>query len=125
MPGARITAPSRSAFRAVRRLHGASNIASAAADASPHLALAAILAAVHHGITHNLDPGDPVFGNADAGADPCLPKNIFWALSALESSPLLSDYLGAEFARLFVTLKRREADSLFAEVQCVEHEFYL
>jgi glutamine synthetase len=97
----------------------------AAADASPHLVLAAILAGLHHGITRNLDPGTPASGNADRSADPCLPKNIFWALSALESSPLLADYLGPDFVRLFVALKRSEAESLFSEVQPIEHEFYL
>ena len=33
---------------------------SAGADANPYLALAALLAGVHHGLTHKLDPGPPV-----------------------------------------------------------------
>ncbi len=97
----------------------------ATAEASPHLVLAAILAAVHHGVTKHLDAGEPVAGNADGSFDPCLPRNVFWALSVLESSSIVHDYLGADFVRLFVELKRREVESLFAEVQPIEHEFYI
>jgi glutamine synthetase len=97
----------------------------AAADASPHLVLAAILAAVHHGITYDLDPGPPAQGNADREADPSLPRDIFSALHALERGTLLASYLPAEFPKLFAELKRAEAESLFANVQPTEHDFYL
>jgi glutamine synthetase len=97
----------------------------AAADASPHLVLAAILAAVHHGITHDLDPGPPAQGNADRQADPSLPRDIFSALHALEHGPLLARYLPDDFPSLFAALKRAEAESLFAHVQPTEHDFYL
>ena len=115
------------AFRVPRSGPGARRVEHrvAAADASPHLVLACILAAVHHGVTKNLDAGEPVAGNADRSPDPWLPKNVFWALSALESSPILHDYLGADFVRLFVELKRHEVDSLFTDVQPIEHEFYI
>ena len=39
----------------------------AGADASPHLVVAAVLAAVLHGITHKLEPSSPVDGRAQAG----------------------------------------------------------
>jgi glutamine synthetase len=97
----------------------------AAADASPHLVLAAILAAVHHGITNNLDPGPPAQGNADLQADPCLPRNIFWALSAFETADILPTYFPPKFITVFTQLKRRETDALFAEVQPSEQDFYL
>jgi glutamine synthetase len=97
----------------------------AAADASPHLVLAAILAAVHHGITHDLDPGPPAQGNADRHADPAIPRDVFSALKTLETGPLLAGYLPEKFPRLFADLKRAEAESLFADVQPIEHDFYL
>jgi glutamine synthetase len=97
----------------------------AAADASPHLVLAAILAALHHGITQGLDPGKPAQGNADLQADASLPRDIFSALNALEGSDILPGYIGADFIRLFVALKRREAESVFSEVQRAEQDYYL
>jgi glutamine synthetase len=97
----------------------------AAADASPHLVLAAILAAVHHGVTRRLDPGSPAQGNADSGADTALPRDIFSALHAFERGTLLASYLPAQFPLLYADLKRAEAVSLFDDVQPAEHEFYL
>jgi glutamine synthetase len=115
------------AFRIPRSGPGAKRIEHrlAAADASPHLVLAAILAAVHHGITHDLDPGPPAVGNADRHADPSLPRDIFSALHALERGPRLASYLPAQFPKLFAALKRAEAECLFAHVQPIEHDFYL
>ena len=40
----------------------------AGADANPYLALAALLAGVHHGLTLRLDPGHPVAGDGYAAA---------------------------------------------------------
>jgi glutamine synthetase len=115
------------AFRIPRSGAGARRVEHrvAAADASPHLVLAAILAGVHHGITHRLDPGAPAQGNADLQADPALPKDIFSALHALETADILPDYISGDFIRLFTDLKRREVDSLFYEVQPSEQDFYL
>jgi glutamine synthetase len=97
----------------------------AAADSSPHLVLAAILAAVHHGVTHNLDPGPPAQGNADRHADPRVPRDVFSALHALERGTLLASYLPVQFPKLFAALKRAEAESLFADVMPIEHDYYL
>jgi glutamine synthetase len=93
----------------------------AAADASPHLTIAAILAALHHGIVHRLTPASA----DDEGALPALPRTIFAALDALERSTLLASYLPARFPALFAALKRAETEDLLAEVTPVEHEFYL
>jgi glutamine synthetase len=115
------------AFRVPRSGAGARRVEHrvAAADASPHLVLAAILAAVHHGITRGLDPGDSAQGNADLHADSSLPGDIYSALHALENADILPGYLGADFVALFAQLKRREAESLFAEVQTIEQDYYL
>jgi glutamine synthetase len=97
----------------------------AAADSSPHLVLAAILAAVHHGVSRRLDPGPPVLGNADRHADAALPRDIFSALHDFERGTLLASYLPETFPSLFAELKRGEAEALFADVQPAEHDFYL
>jgi glutamine synthetase len=89
----------------------------AAADASPHLVMATILAAAHYGITNRLSPMDPDHTS--------LPRTIFAALDALERGTLLSHYLPPRFLALFAAVKRAETDDLLADVTPIEHEFYL
>ena len=97
----------------------------AAADASPHLVVACILAAVHHGLTHRLVPTPPMQGDADALADPALPRDVFSALRALETGTVLRRYLPDDFVAMFCALKRAETADLLADMQPVEHDFYL
>jgi len=92
----------------------------AAADASPHLVMAAILAAAHHGIVNRLTP---VQVAADV-PDPALPRHIFAALDALERSTLLASYL-PKFLPVFAAVKRGETADLLADITPIEHEFYL
>jgi glutamine synthetase len=97
----------------------------AAADASPHLVMAAILAAIHHGVTTEAKPGPAAMPGHPAQAGPALPGDIFSALSLFEHGSALAPYLPERFPALFAELKRAEAKSLFAEVQPVEYDFYL
>jgi glutamine synthetase len=97
----------------------------AASDANPHLVVAAILAAIHHGITHHLVPTPPAQGNADSQFDPRLPVDIQAALRAFEQGDVLPTYLPPRFPALFAALKRAELRDLFAVVQPAEHDFYL
>ncbi len=97
----------------------------AAADASPHLVAAAILAGMHHGIVSGHRPTPPAQGNADDAADPDLPRDIWTALRSFESGRELARYLPAQFPALFAALKRAETADLFAEVQPSEHDSYL
>jgi glutamine synthetase len=97
----------------------------ACADASPHLVMAAILAALHHGITHRLHPTEPADSLAPPETDPTLPHDIFTALATFETADILPDYLGADFLRLFAALKRAEAQDLLADIFPAEHDFYL
>src|SRR5665213_304785 len=46
----------------------------AGADANPYIALAAVLAGVHHGLTAKLDPGAPALGNVSREPDTALPS---------------------------------------------------
>jgi len=89
----------------------------AAADASPHLTMAAILAAAHYGIANRLAPMPPDHTP--------LPRTIFAALDALERGKRLCDYIPARFLSLFAAVKRAETDDLLADVTPIEHEFYL
>ena len=100
----------------------------AGADANPYLALAALLAGVHHGLTRKIDPGPPVEGDGYAAAAKSnlrLPANWFAALDAFEASSVMRDYLGERFVTMFSKVKRTEQDRFFAEVQPLDYDWYL
>ena len=99
----------------------------AGADANPYLALAALLAGVHHGLTQRIDPGPPVVGDgyAAAATGPRLPSNWFAAVDAFESSPVMADYLGSRFVRMFTSVKRTEQDRFFEVVSPLDYDWYL
>jgi glutamine synthetase len=99
----------------------------AGADANPYLALAALLAGVHHGLTHKLDPGPPVVGDgyAAAATGAKLPSNWFAAVDAFAASAVMRDYLGERFQRLYAIHKATEQDRYFAKVPPLDIEWYL
>jgi glutamine synthetase len=96
------------------------------ADANPYLAVATVLAGMHHGIVHRLDPGQPVSGNGyELPGDPALPLNWHAALDRAEASALLKEYLGADFVRVFMAVKRAECERFNAEPTELDHAWYL
>jgi glutamine synthetase len=100
----------------------------AGADANPYLALAALLAGVHHGLTRKLDPGPPVVGDgyeAAAKTGVRLPANWFAATDAFAGSEVMRDYLGARFVEMFTIVKRTEQDRFFAEVSPLDYDWCL
>ncbi len=92
----------------------------AGADASPHLVLAAILAAMHHGVTGKHVPTEPVTGNVGGERDAQFPSDLFSALDALVSAPLLGEYVPRRFLQLYAELKRNEFADMTAEVMSCE-----
>ena len=99
----------------------------AGADANPYLALAAMLAGVHHGITHRIDPGAPVSGNgyAAGAATAALPSNWFDAVDRFDRSALLRDYFGDHFVDIFACVKRTEQARFFEQVTMLDYDWYL
>ena len=100
----------------------------AGADAHPHLVLAALLAAAHHGLTHRIDPGPPVEGDGYAAAardGVRLPTDWVAAVDRLEASEVLRDYLGSRFVDMFVSVKRTEQDRFGAAVTALDYDWYL
>jgi glutamine synthetase len=100
----------------------------AGADANPYLALAALLAGVHHGISQQIDPGPPVVGDGYAAAAQSqerLPANWFAAVAAFEASPVMRDYLGERFVEMFTSVKRTEQDRFFEQVTTIDYDWYL
>ena len=100
----------------------------AGADANPYLALAALLAGVHHGLKGKLDPGTPVQGDGYAAAaqsDQRLPANWFAAVDEFERSAVLRDYLGDRFVTMFGKVKRTEQDRFFEVVSSLDYDWCL
>lgn len=96
----------------------------AGADASPHLVMAAVLAAMHRGIVSGAEPTAPQEGRKTSS---CFrePVGVAAALAQLADAKWLAEYFPPRFIAAFVELKRGELADLFAEVQRCEREFYL
>jgi len=100
----------------------------AGADAHPHLVLAALLAAAHHGIVNRLDPGPAVEGDGYAAAvrdGVRLPTDWVGAVDLFERSDVLRDYLGPRFVDMFTSVKRTEQDRFGAVVTALDYDWYL
>ena len=97
----------------------------AGADANPYLALAAVLAGVHHGLVKKLDPGAPVKGNVTKEPDPALPSSIDAALDKLAKAEILPAYFGEETLALYRETKRIETVRLRRIIPPAEYDWYL
>jgi glutamine synthetase len=100
----------------------------AGADANPYLAMAAMLAGVHYGLTNSIDPGPPTQGDGYAAAatsGASLPTNWFDAVRLLDGSAVLRDYLGNRFVDMYVAVKKTEQNRFFEVVSPLDHDWYL
>ncbi len=97
------------------------------ADANPHLALAAILAGMLHGLDAKQAPPPPVEGSAydGRGAGATLSDDMTLAVARFAASDFVSDGLGADFRHIFTELKRAERDVFAGQVSRLEYETYL
>lgn len=97
------------------------------ADANPYLAMAAVLAAMHHGIANRVDPGPAIVGNGyeQASDDYRLPNNWGSAIEALKGSALMRDYLGDRFVTQYCTVKEVEMARFMGEVTELDYAWYL
>jgi glutamine synthetase len=97
----------------------------AGADANPYLVLAAVLAGMHHGLTHALEPDLPITGNAYAQVAPSLPLSWERALEAFAAANVLPGYLGDEFCRLYRVCRAAERDRFADVITPTEYAWYL
>ncbi len=98
------------------------------ADANPYLAVAAVLAGMHHGMANRTDPGTAVVGNGydrDASGDDKPPSNWFAAVDRFHDSKMMRDYLGTRFVDMFSIVKRVEQDRYFGVVPTLDYDWYL
>jgi glutamine synthetase len=93
------------------------------ADANPYLAIAATLAAVWLGLQEKRRPTRP---RKVSGEDlETLPRNLDVALDALERAKALHPVLGEDFVKLFVEVKRAEAEAFLEVISPWEREYLL
>jgi len=97
----------------------------AGADANPYLALACMLAGIHHGIVNKLHPGPAHEGNAGAGFDPGLPMRPRRALEMMAASKILPSYLGEDYPKLYTACKEAEYDEFDWLISPHEYDWYL
>jgi len=97
----------------------------AGADANPYLALAAVLAGVHHGLINEATPPEPRADNAGAELDPQMPFTWQAALDQFAQGDSLSDYLGESYSRLYKECKQTELDAFSREFTPLEYQWYL
>jgi glutamine synthetase len=96
----------------------------AGADANPYLAIAAVLAGIHHGIGQNIDPGQSSDGDVAALVDPTLPLNIDGALLTLENGSVMREYLGPTYVDLYCATKRTELERFRDFIPAHEYDWY-
>lgn len=97
----------------------------AGADANPYLVLASVLAGIHHGLTHELEPDAPITGNAYDQAPPGLPLSWDRAIEALDRAVVLPTYLGEAFCRLYRVCREAERDRFADVITPAEYAWYL
>jgi glutamine synthetase len=95
------------------------------ADGNPYLVMAAILAGIHHGITHRLDPGPMVSPGTVLEEEISLPLRWEAALDAFDAGKVLPQYLGTRYHKLFATCRREECDRFHSQVTDRDYEWYL
>jgi glutamine synthetase len=97
----------------------------AGADANPYLVLAAIVAAIHHGLVNQIDPGPPAEGNAGKRSDPDLPLTWRDAIVRFNNSALMNEYLGTPYVQLYCESKLKELTKYYDFISLREYEWYL
>jgi glutamine synthetase len=97
------------------------------ADASPYLGLAAMLAGVYHGIKNKLEPSEMVVGDGYSQMEKApnqLPLNWFSAVDKFENCPLVGQYLGHRFQKMYSIIKHTEQSRFFSAISLEDYDWY-
>jgi glutamine synthetase len=95
------------------------------ATANPHLAMAAVGAAVYLGLTDKTEPPEKLSGYGyDPSRSAILPMRLADALDALEADSALTEVLGEYFVRSFLAYKRNEIERFERYVTDWEYREY-
>ncbi|UYG08816.1 glutamine synthetase family protein [Halomonas sp. M4R1S46] len=97
----------------------------AGADANPYLLMAALLAAIDHGLQRRPTPPPAITGNAYDQVAPSLTNSWRQSLDLLEDSEALCEALGRDFIGVFLANRRAERDQAMQAVSKLEYDWYL
>ncbi len=97
----------------------------ASADANPYLVGAAILAAIYHGITHEIEPTPVSKGNLSCNRNPQIPTSIYSALERLQNSTHSKVAYGEDFINTYVAHKTAENEHFLSYITPLEYSFFL
>ncbi|MEQ8441612.1 MAG: glutamine synthetase family protein [Alphaproteobacteria bacterium] len=97
----------------------------AGADANPYLTMACVLAGVHHGLAHKIDPGPIEKGNAYDKPATELPLRWWQALNRFSESEILPKYLGAHYCETYAAARSFENDAFQSHIPPLDYEWYL
>ena len=95
------------------------------ADANPYLVVASILAGIHYGITHKIEPPKISTGDAIAKNKPSLPMTWVESLDAFLKSKIIKEYFGKEFCHVYYQTKYKEMQIFDSHVTPLELDWYL
>jgi len=112
----RVIGPDAKAMRVEFRLLGA--------DMNPYVGMAASLAAGLWGIEHEVEPGEPVTGNAYRSDAAPLPRNLRDAITLLDRSAFARELLGEEFVDHYLRTRTWEVRQYERAVTTWELERY-
>ncbi len=113
----RIPASSQKNKRVEHRVSGA--------DANPYLAVAAVMAGIHHGIKNKCDPGPMTREKEEIEYKTTLPIRWPHALDVFAAGKILPEYFGKEYHRVFAVCRREEADKFHSEISNKDYQWYL
>ncbi|MBT9531805.1 MAG: glutamine synthetase, partial [Pseudomonas sp.] len=97
----------------------------AGADANPYLVMASVLAGIHHGLSNQIEPGEPVEGNAYEQTEASLPNNLRDALRELDDNEVMGRYIDPKYIDVFVACKESELAEFEYSISDLEYNWYL
>ena len=97
----------------------------AGADCNPYLAIAALLAGVHHGLERRIEP--PAMVREGQVMEQNSASGPHWegALAQFEAASVLPDYLGRKFCATYAQCRQLEARQYRAQVPDLDYLWYL
>ena len=96
----------------------------AGADANPYLAMSALIAGTHYGLTNDLGLDPQVKGNAPDQVKPSLPLDWRSAHQQLSRSSFAKEYLGADFLHVYQEVQEAEFIQFNGQVTSLEIDWY-
>ncbi len=95
----------------------------AGADANPYLVLAAILAAMEHGLEQRIEPIAPLNENRQSGID--FPMDMLSAVAAMRHHSAVNAGLGEEFVMVYCENKRQDHLAFMDSISAREYRWFL